>query len=567
LHLISAMRNIWYGKGRVLLVSAALVLLFCAGARAAIKTEECFECHDAYEKYSHGGVACVDCHSTITSLPHADKLPRPACAVCHEKTAESFSRSLHSEKGLTCARCHDAHFPQKDKKYCASCHGNVPHGNLPSEEKHLERLTCVACHGKVGRTEVDVHLEIKGGKALSALAIDRNTLIDQAQWHALENLLHTEYKDRYTMEKTYQALGDPHTITAKPAECDACHGSAGHFTAGRLRITGSENLEIPIDTRIFIPELPSAKEFGKTVHGRAGVACTDCHLSQGKEAQSPSEITVCARCHEDIVEVRRNSPHTKMGASECTECHDPHKIRSYRELQAKERLAVCTRCHKDYLDRHRWLPNTSLHFDYLECATCHSPRSEKSVVFYFAQNSPTGKVRLSYDQLFALYGGDPVGLVQKGSPDTEIGRLFTLLRRRNENLVIDASIVVTKPYHSYTETHLKEKQCITCHSGEARFYDSMFFILPGKTEATYVPVRGTLISTYPIGGFVDFFLLGEDKMRKGDVYAFFGRGTTMDMRHTPGLAFKLIDFISLPLMVLIVLGISVHIILRLVVKR
>ena len=81
-------------------LSAALVVLFCAGAGAALKTEDCLECHDAYEKYSHGGVACVDCHSTITSLPHADKLPRPACAVCHEKTAESFSRSLHSREGL-----------------------------------------------------------------------------------------------------------------------------------------------------------------------------------------------------------------------------------------------------------------------------------------------------------------------------------------------------------------------------------------------------------------------------------------------------------------------------------
>ena len=544
------------------------MLLLCAWAWGALKTEECLECHDAYQKYSHGGVACVDCHSTITSLPHADKLPRPACAVCHEKTAESFGRSLHGEKGLACAQCHNAHFPQKDKKHCASCHASAAHKTLPSMKKHLERLACVACHGKVGRTEVDVHLDIKGGKALSALAIDRNTLIDRAQWDALEDLLHTEYKDRYTIETTYQASGDPHTITAKPAECDACHGSAGHFTAGRLRITGSENLEIPIDTRIFIPELPSVKEFGKTVHGRAGVACTDCHTSPGKEAESPTEISiVCAKCHEDIVAVRRNSLHTKMGVPQCTECHNPHRIRSYRELQAKERVAVCTRCHRNYLERHRWLPNTSLHFDYLECATCHSPRSEKSVVFYFAQNTPTGKVRLSYDQLFALYGGDPVGLVRKGSPDKEIGRFFTLLRKRNENLVIDASIVVTKPFHSYAETHLKEKQCITCHSGEARFYDSMFFILPGKTAATYVPVRGTLLSTFPIAGFVDFFLLGEDKIMKSDVSALFGRGKAMDTRRTPGLGFKLIDFLGILLIVLIAFGISVHIILRLVVKR
>ncbi|MGD0663022.1 MAG: cytochrome c3 family protein [Syntrophorhabdales bacterium] len=555
---------------KVVVLFAALLALFIFAleSRAAVTTEECFGCHDTYKNYLHGTVPCAGCHSSITSLPHPDKLAKPACAGCHQKMVSSFAQDVHRKKGIECKECHDVHYLNKAKKNCVSCHGSVAHSSLPSEKKHLASLTCVACHGKVGRTEVEVHLEIKGGKALSSFAIDRNTLIDQAQWHALEDLLHTEYKGRYSIETTYQASGDPHTITAKPAECDACHGSAGHFTAGRLRITGSENLEIPIDTRIFIPELPSAKDFGKTVHGRAGVACTDCHTSQRKEADSPTEISiVCAKCHEDIVAVRRNSLHTKMGVPQCTECHNPHKIRSYRELQAKERVAVCTRCHRDYLERHRWLPNTSLHFDYLECATCHSPRSEKSVVFYFAQNTPTGKVRLSYDQLFALSGEDPVGLVKKDGPDTEIGRLFTLLRRRNENLVIDASIVVTKPFHSYAETHLREKQCITCHSGEARFYDSMFFILPGKTAATYVPVRGTLLSTFPIAGFVDFFLLGEDKIMKSDVYALFGHGKAMDTRRTPGLGFKLIDFLGLLLIVLIVFGISVHIILRLVVKR
>ena len=166
---------------------------------------------------------------------------------------------IHRKKGIECKECHDVHYLNKDKKYCVSCHGSVAHSSLPSEKKHLASLTCVACHAKVGRTEVEVHLDIKGGKTLSALAINRNTLIDRAQWHALEDLLRTEYKGRYTIEKTYQASGDPHTITAKPAECDACHGSTGHFTAGRLRITGSENLEIPIDTRAFIPNSPPQK--------------------------------------------------------------------------------------------------------------------------------------------------------------------------------------------------------------------------------------------------------------------------------------------------------------------
>ena len=210
MHLISLMGRIWYGKRSVLLFSAALLVFFCAGVRAAApRTEECLECHDAYGKYAHGGVSCVDCHSTITSLPHADKLPQPACVVCHEKTGDSFSRSLHAERGLTCVSCHNPHFPDKDKKYCASCHAGASHGALPSSKNHLDRLMCIACHGKVGKTEVKVHLDVKDRKGLRASEIDRdgNGFIDQAEWHALEDLLHTGYKGRYSMEKIVSSQG------------------------------------------------------------------------------------------------------------------------------------------------------------------------------------------------------------------------------------------------------------------------------------------------------------------------------------------------------------------------
>ncbi len=566
MHLISLMRDIWHGKGSVLLFTAALLVLFCAGAGAAPKTEDCLECHDAYQKYSHGGVACVDCHSAITSLPHADKLPQPACVVCHEKTANSFSRSLHAERGLACASCHNAHFPQKDKKYCASCHANASHGTLPSSKKHLEQLMCIACHGKVDRTEVKVHVEIKGGKELRASAIDRdgNGLIDQAEWHALEDLLHTGYKGRYIMEKTYQARGDSHTVTAKPAACDACHGSTGHFATGRLQVTGRKNLEIPLDTRIFIPELPSAKEFGRTVHGRAGVVCADCHLSQRRIAEGGSEnVHVCRKCHEAQQDVYSRSVHVRVGATHCVDCHNPHRITSYKELGAKARMAVCSRCHKDYVRRHAWLPNTSLHFDYLECATCHSPQSKKSLVFYFVRKSPAGKAKLSYNELVALTGQDPTRAFgeRQGSPDTQIARLFTLLAQRDKNVTIDASIIVTKAYHDYSETHLRERQCVTCHSREAHFYDSMLLLLPGRDSSTYIPVKGTLLAKYPIGTSVDFFLVGEEKMKKDDVYKF------LHLRGRWELGLKLIDFFGFMTIIVVLVGVAAHVVLRLTVRK
>jgi predicted CXXCH cytochrome family protein len=570
---MSFMRKIILGKQEALVALLALVLLVPLGAGAAVKSEECLECHDGYKDYSHNGVTCVDCHSTITSLPHAEKLPKPACAACHEKTVTLYGRSIHKEKGLDCAQCHNVHYLQKERKYCVSCHGNVTHAALPSSKKHLKALVCIACHGKVDRTEIKVRLQVKGEKGGSDRLIDReaNNFIDRAQWDAIEDLLQREFKGRYALEKVFLAQGDPHTVTGKHVDCDLCHSAGGYFANAQLSVSDGNAFEVRTDPRIFIPELPSRQDFSKTVHGRAGVRCADCHLSQKRIAEGWSEGSkVCIKCHRQEEEVYSSSRHGEMGATHCVDCHNPHRIRSYKELGAKERIAVCSRCHKDYLRIHAWLPNTSLHFDYLECATCHSPRSEKSIVFYLAEKTPEGKVKLSYDRLVALYGGDPSTLMKgdRGSPslDARIGQLLTALTERDRNVVIDASIIVTKAYHSYSETRLKAKECVMCHSAEARFYDAMFFILPGKDSTSYIPAKGSVLSTYPIGTSVDFFLLGEDKIRKNDVYKFLGlKGAQGGPRSDLG--FKLIDFFALLLVVLICAGLAVHIILRIVVKR
>jgi predicted CXXCH cytochrome family protein len=558
----------------VALLSLALVLLFSFGAGSAVKSEECLECHDGYKDYEHNGVTCTDCHSTITSLPHAEKLPKPACAACHEKTVALYGRAIHKEKGLDCVECHNVHYLQKERRYCVSCHGNVTHGSLPSSRKHLKALVCIACHGKADKTEIRVRLEVKGKKGIGDLFVDRegSSFIDSAQWDALEDLLRKAFKGRYAVEKVFQVQGDPHTVTGKPVECDLCHSAGGYFADAQLSVSDGKTFEVRCDPRIFIPGLPSRADFGKTAHGKAGVRCVDCHVSQKRIAEGWSEgSTVCIKCHREEAEVYSSSRHGETGATHCVDCHNPHKIRSYRELSARERIAVCSRCHKDYLRIHSWLPNTSLHFSYLECATCHSPRSSKSIVFYLAEKTPAGKVKLSYDRLVALYGGDPSNLMRgdqdSTSLDARIGRLLATLNKRDRHVVIDASLMVTEAFHSYSETRLSAKECVMCHSAEARFYNSMFFMLPGRDSTSYIPAKGSVLSLYPIGTSVDFYLLGEDKIRENDFYKFLGLKGPEGGGPRSELGFKQIDFFALLLIVLIAAGLTVHIILRLLVKR
>ena len=297
-------------------------------------------------------------------------------------------------------------------------------------------------------------------------------------------------------------------------------------------------------------------------HKKSGLACRDCHNVHFLQKDKGNRV--CAGCHGSAYEAFSASLHAKKGSLRCTDCHDPHAIRPYRELGTKERINVCARCHGDYLNKHAWLPYPALHFGYLECATCHSRRSEKSIVFFFARKSPEGKVRLPYDQLVRLYGTDPAGLIREGSRDDQIGRLFRVLARRDKNLVIDASVVVTKPFHEYSENPVEERRCVACHSGRARFYGSMFFVLPGKGSAEYIPLKGTLLASYPIAASTDFFLLSKNKLKRKDIIDFL---LLKPLRTDRDIGFKWIDFIGFWLIAITGAAICCHIVLRLTVRR
>lgn len=566
--------------GRLLPLLLAVVIVFFASVPtpAAVTNEDCLGCHDTLKNVSHGGVGCLDCHSSITELPHAEKLTKPACAACHDRVKNLYSADIHKTKGLDCGACHNAHYAQKEKKGCVTCHSKVSHAALPEKQRHLGSLACVACHGKPDGTKMKVRVSFKGGRAPSASSVDKdgNGIVDEAEWKQLQGALQEVSKGKGSPEKSFVVTGGFHTVTAKRVDCGRCHSAGGFFKEAALTIVDSNSYELKIDPRIFLRAFPSQQEFGRTVHGRAGVTCGDCHGAAGEPTKPGSgawaiDSAVCAKCHQDIEKVYGLSQHAKLNAARCTDCHSPHSLRPYRELRAQERVAVCARCHGDYLKRHSWLPNTTLHFGYLECATCHSPRSEKSMVYFFADKSGDRKAPLTYSQLTTASGEDPLAFVeaQKAGPngyDTGIGNLFTTLRARDKSAIIDASIIVTKVYHDYSETRLKERECITCHSREAGFYDSMLFQIPGKENVRYVPMKGTLFSSYPIGTAVDFFLLGEDKLTKKDFATFLGlkRGSEPPR----ALGFKLIDLFGLVVMFLALAAICVHAVLRIfMVKR
>ena len=137
----------------------------------------------------HGeeGIACVDCHSNITSFPHPEVTaasPRdfslemyPNCQQCHNEQYQKVLDSVHQRalaagntNAAVCTDCHNPHTQTRltDKatgqllfeakrfipQTCAKCHStiydayrNSVHGAALSQEGNPDVPTCIDCHG------------------------------------------------------------------------------------------------------------------------------------------------------------------------------------------------------------------------------------------------------------------------------------------------------------------------------------------------------------------------------------------------------------------------------------
>lgn len=549
----------------------ALLLLVALPVLGAIKVSDCLDCHGDYKNVKHGPVSCTDCHTDITDLPHNEKLKRPACQDCHHQSQSVFLKSVHGKKGMQCKQCHAVHDVTKERKYCASCHPSVAHKSLPAREKHLAELHCVACHSRVSGSEIDVVVTIPPATGIKKENFDRNRdgRIDAKEWSFVEVYLEENFKGHYRVTKRFTVKTDAHAVPAKSVSCGQCHIERTVFGSARLKQIGPIPYGLPVDAALFVPEIPSIPRYRETVHGKKGVRCADCHVGQ----QHVSDA-VCTSCHPELFTLYKHTPHGTRNAALCTDCHNPHSVKGYKELNTQERVAVCARCHKDYIRKHLWLPNTALHFHYLECTTCHSPESQKSMIFGFARRTSGGEIPLTYKDMEALVpaGTDARKAIDKNGDNMvsseELTDFFLGLRRKlGKEVYIDGSILVTKVYHNFTGTRHHEKECTTCHSKDAPFYDSMYIVLPGAEGNLYVPAKDTVLSALPLATAIDMTLLGEEKIRHDDIRKFLKASWEERLAFLRELGLRWIDFAGLSLALVIVAGVAVHAGLRRVTKR
>lgn len=338
-------------------ISTYIILFLICGTCTAKAQEnsECLDCHetavgevtgtyDGALNYSiHPDFECIDCHTAIEELPHADTLKKVMCGDCHEDEYDVYQYHGRKKRG----ECFDI-------PCCSDCHGK--HDIRPSTDKesrvnplHLPE-TCGRCHEDIDLTKKH---ELVYGKAVQL----------------------------YTSSVHGQAsLGGVYFA----ATCNDCHSTGG--TAHRILGPGFAESSI---NHFNIPSTCGRchknieNDFWEGIHGKLvargetdSPVCTNCHGEHGiispsdpQSSVSPSRVAeaTCSPCHESaFINEKYGIPTGRLRS-----WYD-----SYHGLKSKAgdmTVANCASCH----GAHRILPHTdptsSIYAGNLQktCGGCH----------------------------------------------------------------------------------------------------------------------------------------------------------------------------------------------------
>lgn len=277
---------------------------------------------DKFKASMHGGLGCIECHTSIKEYPHPD-LPTPVmCNTCHADQASVIGASVHaSASAHPCISCHgDAHaIFQKSDARSAVYPLNIPR-------------TCGTCHASEA----------------------------MAKKYGLQNVYATYMDSIHGYAVSKEGL-----LVA--ANCMSCHGSHDILSHKDSKSATS---------RVNIPNTCGTchggvkDEYFAGVHGKAAEdgnqkapVCTDCHTAhailQPEMASFRMQSTpICGSCHKEQLATYRDTFHSQLGllggyveTARCWDCHGAHGILPASDpnspIAPGNLIKTCGKCHKD----------------------------------------------------------------------------------------------------------------------------------------------------------------------------------------------------------------------------
>lgn len=259
-------------------------------------SEVCRACHAGKFKEYEGSIhailvrtgnlaapVCTDCHGSHTvSKAQYETLAGVPCKKCHEPIFQAYAGSMHGQarskpghlEAPICADCHRSHdinpaaIGDRLRSVCLGCHAGALSAHekwLPNAKRHLQAVSCPACHAPAAQRQIDLRLVDTGARqagasakpasesqATPAASLDatkaggKDALDAQQLWSLLREMNRSGAEARSTLQgKIVVRTGvDAHRLAGKTQavrDCESCHrAGADPFQNVTLSIVGPD---------------------------------------------------------------------------------------------------------------------------------------------------------------------------------------------------------------------------------------------------------------------------------------------------------------------------------------
>lgn len=295
-------------KAFLYLLAAWIALVFVSGAWAqnkasgseGISNDVCLSCHGnrslsmvlkngetlslyvsqkALAHSVHAGLACTDCHSDITTIPHPAKqfLDRRAVSfafyqLCRQCHFDQYTRLIDGTHFEALAK------GNRNAPTCVDCHG--AHSITPPNQPRARiSRTCARCHAKIAAAYA---ASVHGQALLEHSNPDVPVCTDCHRAHDISNPLSAQWR------------------LAIPQLCAHCHANQ--------RIMGKYGISTNVLSTYLADFHGMTASLERSEHVDSPeftVTCTDCHgvhdiqKVEGSDVQAIKAhlLTVCQRCH------------------------------------------------------------------------------------------------------------------------------------------------------------------------------------------------------------------------------------------------------------------------------
>lgn len=304
------------------------------------------------------------------------------CLDCHSDSELTYERngkevSLYTSGSSVAASAHS-------NLKCVSCHKGFDAEDIPHKEgNNIYRVNCADCHGDIAnQNKSDIHhrLKLKGSKNTPDCQSCHN-------YHSVKIISKVNDKEEFfcadchTDSKSAEGFHKRNFISDET--CADCHDNVEEH---KLQLSSS-------------------------VH--SNIECTDCHtyvannIDDHADAPAYASEEGCSFCHNDVVEIHKNSIHhikAEQGieeAANCASCHGTHDILPSKNPESlvhpKNLATTCGSCHDDPLFEEKFqmsvvfpgkMYSQSVHGKHVmagdtnaaNCATCHGVHDIKTRV-------------------------------------------------------------------------------------------------------------------------------------------------------------------------------------------